>query len=111
GSPDGSGGIGGFQFTPARSGRQRGWFANHSRQRFNSRPREAGDQMQRVLWPPNCVSIHARAKRATREKMQTNSSALFQFTPARSGRLFPVTTLGQTQSFNSRPREAGDQES
>ena len=57
-----------FQSTPARGGRRmrpgRTW---DRRPCFNPRPREAGDVLlQRLLGELQSVSIHARARRATR---------------------------------------------
>ena len=55
-----------FQFTPARGGRLAPpLLVRLAAQRFNSRPREAGDKPLGLLHGCSEVSIHARARRAT----------------------------------------------
>ena len=77
-----------FQFTPARGGRPAPPTRILTWKRFNSRPRVAGDSVQR-------------------EKLV---AALFQFTPARGGRPSGCRTGRTPGGFNSRPRVAGDAE-
>ena len=62
---------------------------------FNSRPREAGDLHQAALGADRKVSIHARAKRATKPRQPRRVSQRFQFTPARSGRRNGRSIVGE----------------
>ena len=55
-----------FQFTPARGGRHISAMLLTVASGFNSRPREAGDAPGAARPAPREVSIHARARRATR---------------------------------------------
>ncbi len=78
-----------FQSTPARSGRQTGRRRpDHGKHGFNPRPREAGDFTADWDFEGRAkVSIHARAKRATRNRVPYQMPRYgFQSTPARSGR-------------------------
>ncbi len=56
------------------------------------------------------VSIHARARRATRWAAKSALGRRFQFTPAHDGRLGSSERSRETQSFNSRPRTTGDRQ-
>ena len=76
-----------FQSTPARGGRP--WCVMNSFGPiccFNPRPRAAGDR-RGDPGPYLCVSIHARARRATQWVAIDGTSRGFQSTPARGGRL------------------------
>ncbi len=98
-----------FQFTPARGGRLDCRQRLKPRRRFNSRPRVAGDL--RAFAARNhalSVSIHARAWRATVAFAASPPESVFQFTPARGGRLAAKVKYYGVFCFNSRPRVAGD---
>ncbi len=100
---------------------------------FNPRPREGGDELERILevilvlfqsTPPRrgrrcvrfrgerdrIVSIHAPAKGATCCRTCGGfASCLFQSTPPRRGRLIILARSNHVnKSFNPRPREGGD---
>ena len=94
-----------FQFTPARGGRPSAESDAECGERFNSRPRVAGDTGAATAAPMAAfqftparggrpvpevgadglvaVSIHARAWRATRSHAEGDAANPFQFTPAR----------------------------
>ncbi len=98
-----------FQLTPPRRGRLRPGEGLGPAHRFNSRPREEGDVTVHRFILLDIVSTHAPAKRATcgngflpdLGKVSTHAPA------KRATRLTgPIITF---RSFNSRPREEGDQ--
>ncbi len=96
-----------FQFTPARSGRQPSGKLTSGPFCFNSRPREAGDDLLSMLRDNIIVSIHARAKRATALSADDLPKLAFQFTPARSGRQGPCGRVGQGRvSIHARAKRA-----
>ncbi len=76
-----------FQSTPARSGRPSAINASGNTIMFQSTPARSGRHKYRRLIAEPLVSIHARAKRATKTTKHARS---------------PAT------GFNPRPREAGD---
>ena len=119
-----------FQFTPAHDGRPWPRCACIQSTGFNSRPRTTGDVVEHVTVHETVVSIHARARRATRHLGQETygirfnsrprttgdgltaaippAFSLFQFTPAHDGRQKRARCAKCSASFNSRPRTTGD---
>ncbi len=75
-----------FQFTPAHDGRPSSPTNTPRSGGFNSRPRTTGDGAPLVVTADEPVSIHARARRATRGRARASRAAGFQFTPAHDGR-------------------------
>ena len=118
-----------FQFTPAQGGRREIVVFLHWPERFNSRPRKAGDltvarHMLTALFqftPAQGgrldvvkriakyakVSIHARARRATPFKRGTASQDMFQFTPAQGGRQVADVAMGELTKFQFTPAQGG----
>ncbi len=119
-----------FQSTPARGGRRCCGFSDrcqlhvsiHARARgatidsrdaaaqlvsFNPRPRAAGDLVDAVAPASACVSIHARARRATCRSTCCRSMTMFQSTPARGGRHVLVASSMCRQMFQSTPARGG----
>ena len=118
---------------PARGAtRERERDAGRALRRFNSRPREGGDERQQRARSLLVVSTHAPARGATRPGRKRSIAHTpfqltpprggrraanvevraecgpFQLTPPRGGRLRQRTSLANLRSFNSRPREGGD---
>ena len=101
----------GFQFTPAHDGRRAPGRCFGFDDCFNSRPRTTGDHARGATSCSTRVSIHARARRATRCVCATRRARRFQFTPAHDGRPASSALTSATASFNSRPRTTGDNQS
>ncbi len=99
----------GFQSTPARGGRHNATLAMkpfgdvsiHARARRATRSRK--DVLDKIK-----VSIHARARRATSAPCAASYSPSFQSTPARGGRPSACRDDAARACFNPRPRAAGD---
>ena len=75
-----------FQLTPPRRGRHPRRNRPFSARRFNSRPREGGDQFPAAGFAAMAVSTHAPAKGATSPMSPRRSLRVFQLTPPRRGR-------------------------
>ena len=99
-----------FQFTPARGGRLLASSLPKSIERFNSRPRVAGDAVDHLQYAPILMFqfTPARGGRHGRSPRLALESDKFQFTPARGGRPWQPLQSPFRQCFNSRPRVAGD---
>ncbi len=74
---------------------------------FNSRPRGAGDTGRTGCRSGAAVSIHARAGRATVSSPRLKRAFMFQFTPARGGRLYPVFGTRTIDGFQFTPARGG----
>ena len=57
---------------------------------------------------PVQISIHAPPRGATKINVEGHELLIFQFTPLREGRHFPVRHKGRAKYFNSRPSARGD---
>ena len=118
-----------FQFTPARGGRPSAESDAECGERFNSRPRVAGDTGAATAAPMAAfqftparggrpvpevgadglvaVSIHARAWRATRSHAEGDAANPFQFTPARGGRRSHAESDAVHHPFQFTPARGG----
>ena len=98
-----------FQFTPAHDGRPQVNPSFSEYRSFNSRPRTTGDVRDRVELARIAVSIHARARRATRAKRfgrRGRCVSIHARARRATGRV--MAAVVKLEGFNSRPRTTGD---
>ncbi len=98
-----------FQSTPAYGGRPSSSSERVTAVMFQSTPAYGGRPPQGTpLLRPRFVSIHARVWRATYKVFLDLYLQVFQSTPAYGGRHTPPAAWQTINSFNPRPRMAGD---